>query len=370
MPRIKVLILIKGLGIGGAEKLISEAAPFWDRDRFEYEVVYLLPWKDQLVPALTDARISVTQLGNGRLGIATVRALRSHFRKAQADIVHAHLPTTGILARVFSRAPVVYTEHNVASSYRFPTKQLNRLTYSRNARTIAVSGAVAESISKYAPALVIPNGVSVSVSAEDRQMARQELGISDETVMIAHVGNIRPHKGHHNLMLAVQILQARAENFIVVSIGGEKYPGDLERIRSEASNLGVEGVFRHLGRREDALSFLAAADVVANPSDHEGLPLAVLEAMSLGTPVVATAVGGVPSVIESGSNGVLVPAGDPEALADALLSLATDRQLREQLGAAALRDAKAKHGLEAMVREVESVYDDVAGEFRAPQRQG
>ncbi len=369
MPRIKILVLIKGLGIGGAEKLISEAAPFWDRARFDYEVAYLLPWKDQLVPTLTDAGVQVTQLGNGRLGIATVRAFKSYLKESQPDIVHAHLPTTGVLARIFAGVPVVYTEHNVASSYRFPTKQLNRLTYGRNARTIAVSGAVGESVSKYAEPLVIPNGVSVSVSPEHRQAARLELGIGDDTILIAHVGNIRPHKGHHNLMLAVQILQSKADDFVVVSIGGEKYPGDLERIRSEATALGIEGVFKHLGRREDALSFLAAADVVANPSDHEGLPLAVLEAMSLGTPVVATAVGGVPSVIQTGLNGILVPPGDPEALADALLGIATDRPLREQLGAAALRDATAKHGLEAMVREVESVYAELAAGLKPSQQQ-
>jgi glycosyltransferase involved in cell wall biosynthesis len=98
---------------------------------------------------------------------------------------------------------------------------------------------------------------------------------------------------------------------------------------------------------------------MATPPDHEGLPLAILEAMSLGKPVVATAVGGVPSVIESGVNGLLVPAANPAALADSLLDLANDHELRARLGGQAGEDALAKHGLEAMIRTVEGIYAEV-----------
>jgi glycosyltransferase involved in cell wall biosynthesis len=81
--------------------------------------------------------------------------------------------------------------------------------------------------------------------------------------------------------------------------------------------------------------------------------------MSLGKPVVATAVGGVPSVIESGVNGLLVPPGDPQALAASLKELADDENLRQRMGAQAKADALAKHGLEAMVRSVEKIYEEV-----------
>lgn len=360
----RVLILIKGLGIGGAERLISEATPFWDRDRFEYSVTYLLPWKDQLVPQIVDAGVQVDQVGDGKLGPATYRALRRHLRRTRPHIVHAHLPSTGILARLVSPAPVVYTEHNVASSYRQPTRSLNKATYVRNRRLIAVSDAVAESVSGYpGPSpLVIPNGVSVSVSREEAEAARRELGLSDDTVLITHVGNIRPHKGHSNLINAIAELKRRGNGFHVVSIGGEKYPGDLERIRQEAEAVGVSDVFQALGRREDALAFVGAADVIANPSDHEGLPLAILEAMSLGKPVVATAVGGVPSVIRHGENGLLVPASDPAALADGIAGLVEDQELRSRLGKQAAEDAEAKHGLGPMIAAVESVYMGVLAE--------
>jgi glycosyltransferase involved in cell wall biosynthesis len=299
--------------------------------------------------------------------LSTVRKLRSFLRDVKPDLVHAHLPSTGILARLISPAPVIYTEHNVVSSYRQPTRALNRVTYGRNTRLIAVSGAVAESVVGYPKPdpIVVPNGVSVSVSDEDRRAAREELGASKGTLLIIHVGNIRPHKGHNNLIRAVALLKDMIDDFLVVSIGGEKYEGDVARIEQVASEAGVADVFRVLGRKENALSFVAASNIMANPSDHEGLPLAILEAMSLGKPVVATAVGGVPSVIESGVNGLLVPPGDPQALAASLKELADDESLRQRLGAQAKADALAKHGLEAMVRSVEKIYEEV---LAAPAR--
>jgi glycosyltransferase involved in cell wall biosynthesis len=361
--RVKVAILIKGLGIGGAERLIAEAVPFWDRERFDYRVAYLLPWKDQLVPQISELDVEVTQIGNGRMGPGTWSAMRDYLSRLQPDLVHAHLPSTGILARLTANAPVVYTEHNVVGSYRFPTGFLNRATYSRNARVIAVSDAVAESLSGYpGPApLVIPNGVAVSVEPGWAREARASLGVPEDTVLFAHVGNIRPHKGHKNLIEATALLRSQLDDFAVVSIGGEKYPGDLDRLESEVARLGLENRIRFLGRREDAVDIMASADVAVNPSDHEGLPLAVLEAMTLGRPVVATAVGGVPGVIADEETGLLVPAGDPDALAAAMARLATDHELRDRLAAAGQVAARTGYGLERMVREVESVYEEVIG---------
>jgi glycosyltransferase involved in cell wall biosynthesis len=359
VPKKRVLILIKGLGIGGAERLISEAVPFWDRERYEYRVAYLLPWKNQLVPELERANVPVDQIGNGRLGWITIRALRKFIDKTEPDLIHAHLPSTGILARLVARVPVIYTEHNVASSYRQPTRLLNRLTYKRNAETIAVSDAVAESISGYAEPVVIPNGVSVAIEGDESRTVRAELGLLDGTLLITHVGNIRPHKGHENLMAATRILLTHYSNFLVASIGAEKYPGDLDRLRATAETLGIDGAFQLLGRRPDAVAFLAAADIVVNPSDYEGLPLAVLEAMTLGKPVVATAVGGVPSAIKTMQNGILVPPRDPGRLADGLLELALSEELRNELGIEAMKYALEAHSLEAMVRSVENVYAEV-----------
>jgi L-malate glycosyltransferase len=362
VDRPKVLVAIKGLGLGGAEKLIAESARYWDRSKFDYRVVYALPWKDALVSALEDLDVPVVCVGSNRgfLPRAWLR-LRDLIHDQQVDLVHAHLPSVGVVSRIVSPVPVVYTEHNLAQSYRMPLRMANRASYSRNRRTIAVSNAVADSLAGYPGhhPRVVPNGVVVSVDPESASQARRELGIGDDVPLVVHVGNIRPHKGHDNLIAATSLLRSRSPSTIVVSIGGEKTPGDLARVESVAHAARLGTRLRFLGSRSDALHFLAAADVVVNPSRVEGLPVSVLEAMALSRPLVATAVGGVPSVVRHRETGLLVESGAPGELASAIDELLDDTELAEQLGRSGHELVASTYGLESMVRTVESVYMEV-----------
>jgi glycosyltransferase involved in cell wall biosynthesis len=363
VERARILILIKGLGLGGAERLISDGADHWDRDRFAYRVAYLLPWKCQLVAPIRERGTEVDCLGSKRgMGPTALFNLRKLVRGWRPALIHAHLPSAGILARLSGRTPVVYTEHNIASSYRQPTETLNRLTYGRNAAVIAVSDAVAASLRGYpGPApRVIPNGITFEVSPEESEAVRSELGLRPGQRLVVHVGNIRPHKGHESLIAATRILATEEPNFLVVSVGAEKHDGDLARVRESAQRAGVSDHVLFLGRRPEARAFLAAADIVVNPADFEGLPLAVLEALALGKPVVATAVGGVPTVVIDGVTGRLVPPRDPEALAAAM------REALSSPAAAGWGEAGAElvardHGIARMISDYEKVYDEVIG---------
>lgn len=359
--RVRVLVLIKGLGIGGAERLIVDGAEHWDRERFDYRVAYVLPWKDQMVGSLHAVEVDVECVGSERgMGPRAFRGLRRLVGEWQPDILHAHLPSAGIMARVVGGAPVVYTEHNIAGSYRQPTRTLNRLSYGRNAATIAVSGAVAESIDGYpGPApRVIPNGITFTVTPAEVDAVRTELGIEPDQKLIVHVGNIRPHKGHENLIAATGIIAAAEPRALVVSVGAEKHDGDLARVRDSASSAGVSSHIKFMGRRPEARAFLAAADVVVNPADYEGLPLAVLEGLSLGKPVVATEVGGVPTVVIDGVTGRLVPAKDPEALAAGVLEALTS-PAAPGWGVAGAELVERSHGIGHMITEYEKVYEEV-----------
>lgn len=357
-PR-RILVLIKGLGIGGAEKLISSGAWFWDREQFDYHVAYVLPWKDQLVRELEDQGVEVHFLGTRRgMGPSLLPRLRRLVKDLEIDLVHAHLPATAIAARLASPVPVVYTEHNVADSYRRATRLLNRATYGRNAAVIAVSDAVASSVAGWPGPTrqVIPNGVAVHEDPDVALAAREELGLSESDPMVVHVGNIRPGKGHEVLVQAAAHLIESHPDATVVSIGGEKYPGDLERIRALAEQAGLGDRFRLLGRRPDALAFVETADVFVNPSAVEGLPVAVLEAMALSRAVVATAAGGVPTIVKDGETGILVEPGDPVALAEGAARMLSDRPLAERVGAAARDMVAADYGLQPMVRATEDIY--------------
>ncbi|MDJ0953323.1 MAG: glycosyltransferase [Acidimicrobiia bacterium] len=357
--RPTVVVAIKGLGIGGAEKLIAEGARYWDRTRFDYRVAYALPWKNQLVATLEDIGIPVVCFGSKRgMTPASVARFRRIVREADAALVHAHLPAMGAAARLVSPVPVVYTEHNLAHSYRRPVQIANRSTYSRNAAVMAVSDAVGESIASY-PARrrqVIPNGVAIPPDI-DTTGVRSELGLRDNDRLVVHVGNIRPLKGHRNLVAAATLLDR--DHVLIVSIGGEKTEGDLEEIRSFAADRQAAERIRFLGRREDAIRFMAAADIYVNPADVEGLPVSILEALALSRPVVATAVGGVPSIVRDAETGLLVPPGDPAALAAAIERLLDNPEYAEKLGQAGSELVAADYSLEAMVRATEEVYAEV-----------
>jgi glycosyltransferase involved in cell wall biosynthesis len=267
----------------------------------------------------------------------------------------------GAVARVFAGRPVVYTEHNVASSYRGPVRWANRLTYRRNAAVTAVSPEVAASVSRYPgpDVVVVPNGVSCEAPEGAGARVRRELGLDGSAELVVHVGNIRPHKGHGNLVAAMPALLDSRPDVTVVSIGGEKHDGDLARVSGMAAAVGVSDRLRFLGRREDAIDFIAAADVFVNPADYEGLPVAVLEAMALARPVVATAVGGVPGLVRDGDTGLLVPPGDPAALAGAVARVLDDPDMAGRLGAAGAEVVRAGYSLESMVRRTEALYDEV-----------
>ena len=360
--RIRVLVLIKGLGIGGAETLVAESVTHWDRARFAYHVAYLLPWKDQLVERLNDADVPVECLNWVRApGLKAAGKLRRLTRSFEPDIVHSHLPAASLLARLtLTGVNQVYTEHNLVSSYRPLTRALNRATYARNRAVIAVSDAVAASVEGYpGPRVrVVPNGVSVEVTEAEAATARSELGLKAADALVVHVGNIRPHKGHATLVEAVDHLLQKVSTVTVVSIGGEKNPGDLQRVRDMATARGVADRIRFLGRRADARAFIAAANVVVNPADVEGLPVSLLEALALGRPVVATAVGGVPSVVRHEETGLLVPPGDSEGLAEAMArALASPEALA--WGREGARLVRREFGLDRMVTEYERIYEEV-----------
>jgi glycosyltransferase involved in cell wall biosynthesis len=361
--RLGVLVLVKGLGIGGAEKLISEAAPYWDHERFDYRVGYFLPWKDQLVPDLEKNGVEVKLLG-GRRGTdpRTPGRLRRYVAESRIGLVHAHLPAAGIMARLASPVPVVYTEHNLVSSYRPITKILNRVTYGRNRAVTAVSAPVAEEVKRYrGPKVeVVENGVSMEVAPIRVAAVRDELGLKGDYRLVVHVGNIRPYKGHAHLVQTARWLRDQGARVEIVSIGGEKHPGDLERVRDLARQAGVADTIRFLGRRPEARAFLALADAVVNPSDVEGLPVSLLEAMSLGRPVVATAVGGVPSLIDDGISGLLVPPADPVRMGQAVMRVLEDADLAARLGAGGREQVEARYGVRPMVEAFERIYMRVA----------
>ena len=363
----RVLVLIKGLGRGGAEQLLVNAAPHLDTSRFEYEFAYALPAKDDLVSDLEEAGVSVRCLGGQRTG-RWIDALRTHVRRTRPDLVHAHSPYVAAVARVAlprKGLRMVYTEHNVWQSYHPMTSFANLVTYPRNDHVFAVSHEVRASI-RYPhplrfrlmpPIETLHHGIdAASVSMWARpDGVRAEFGIPDEAPFIATVGSLKPQKDHRNLIRAMVKVRRAVPDARLVLVGDGAGRKELER---DLTNSGLQDSVVLAGYRDDAQRIAAACDVFVLSSKHEGLSIALLEAMALRRPVVVTRVGGLPEVVEHGREGLLVPPQDPAALGHAIAALLSDVGLRKRMGKAAGQRALAFDIRHAVAR-MEQVYREL-----------
>jgi glycosyltransferase involved in cell wall biosynthesis len=336
----RVLWVTKGLGHGGAERLLVSLAKRVDRSKFELEVAYVLPWKDALVPAFDGLGVPVHCLGGSRpFDPRWVIRLHHLVQTGRFDIVHSHMPYVAVGARRIRGPCIIHTEHNTWPTYRPLTRWANRLTYPRNTAVIAVSRAVAESIrpipfaQRWPPVHVIHHGPELpagSASTGDaRARARAALRLADDAVVIGTVGNFTRKKDHATLLKATAHIAERHDELHLVLIGS----GPLEdELRHSSRELGLTDRVLFAGSRDDVADLMPAFDVFALSSRNEGLPIALLEAMGSGIPCVATAVGGVPEVVTDGREGLLVRPEDPVALAEALSTMLSDADVREQAG--------------------------------------
>jgi glycosyltransferase involved in cell wall biosynthesis len=184
---------------------------------------------------------------------------------------------------------------------------------------------------------------------------RAELGIPDGVPLVGTVANFKPHKGQEHLLRAAAIVRRRIPDarFVLVGVGPRE-----GQMRREADQLGLDGAVIFAGFRDDAPRVMRAFDVFVLPSENEGLPIALLEAMAQGRPVVATRVGGTPEVLQHGVQGLLVPPGSPEQLADAITTVLGDRAMRERMGDAG-RSRSSEFDIRKTVGRMETVYQEL-----------
>ena len=366
--RSRVLSLIKGLGPGGAERLLVEQAAGGDRDRFQHEVAYVLDWKRHLVPELEALGVPTHCLGvNDERDPRWATRLAGLLRREHYDIVHAHSPVVATVARVEVRARpkarrpgFVYTEHNRWPSYRTETRLANQLTFGLNDAVFAVSEDVRSSVSpRYRTGVeVVIHGVDVTrvrAHLRDREQTRKELGVLPGESLAVTVANLRDDKNYPGLIEAARLVGERGAPVRFATAG----QGPLEaQIRELRRRSGLGERFALLGYRDDATRLIAAADLFVLASHHEGLPVTVMEALTLGVPVVAPAVGGLPEVVTSGTNGILVAARSAPALADAIAQ-AVEPGVHAHLVAGASRTGDRFSSRHAIAR-IEAAYAALA----------
>tara|TARA_R110002020_G_scaffold441097_3_gene651825 strand:+ start:461 stop:1627 length:1167 start_codon:yes stop_codon:yes gene_type:complete len=371
--KIKVLHLIKSLGRGGAEKLIPETALVHDQDQFEFHCLYFYHQQNNIVEELERAGIQVHLIPSGNLGLFfQVRKVREFIQKKEINIIHAHLPWAGILARSVGsklKIPIVYTEHNTWERYNKLSYWGNRVSFKKQDVAIAVSNEVALSMrlnSIWDPyqrggrmkLKVIQNGVNTEEfkRREKEDGRRKQLGIPKEAPVIGIVSVFRSQKRLWLwVRVALKILEKYPEtHFILVGDGEWK-----RRIETQIEQSGKSANFHLVGVQKDVLPYLSQMDIYLSTSEFEGLPIAMLEAMSCKVPVVATRAGGIGEVIQQGVQGYLTEIEAWEKLSDYCCNLFQKPELHDQMRIAARARVIEQFSMERMVRELERVYLEV-----------
>ncbi len=373
-PPLHVTLVLDIAAHGGAETVLRNTFAHLDPDRVVTDVVCLR----EAGPLAGDFRaggVPVTVLDrSGRWDTSTLPRLVRHLRKVRTDVVlvcnyHRAALMLGRIAAVMARGPVsVVAAHNmdrtVVGSRVLPRYAVETLFLSRGLALLSPSqgrylhdeeGVNRSPLSRVRE-YVVPNGIVMPPprTEENRVSARGELGVDDGHVVIVMLARLTAAKAHHVLLNAVADLHDPRLHVLVVGDGPRR--AELEGI---AAARGLERSVTFLGQRRDVVRLLAGADVFGLSSDHEGVPLSIMEAMAQGLPVVSTDVGAISDLVTDGEEGFLVDRGDSAALGARLRKLADDPGLRRAMGERARvrahRDFTIQGTAEAFSRMVESV---------------
>ena len=364
-----VLHIIKGLGRGGAERLLVNTISNHSKG-FEFHIIYFLPHKNQLLRELENAgaKIHLLPAKNSFGLISNLPALLRLIRMLAPDMIHAHLPISGALAAVASwilNIPMVYTEHNLPSRYRRLTILIHHFTIRQARKILCVSRAVLNDLSlRYGAALkvdLLENGINTELfkaSFFNKEELRREFGFPDICHVIGTVAVFTPQK---RLDRWLQICRKVYEKWPAVTFVLSGHGPLMDKLQIDAADLLEKKVIIFTDRTTTPEKWMASMDIYLMSSDYEGMPLALLEAMSLSLPVVASAVGGIPTVVDHGSNGFLYKPEDIDGAAALIERLIRDQNLCNQLGTAARDKVVQRFSVQRMVGELERVYLDMIG---------
>jgi glycosyltransferase involved in cell wall biosynthesis len=375
MPRpIRILELRSALAAGGGpEKTILLGAARTDPSRFRVTVCYLRDARDDrfaIGPRASELGVDYVEvLERGSFDPRIWPALRRIVSDRETDIIHAHEYKTDLLALLLARAThaiPLSTAHGWSghsARERHVYHPADKRLLSRFPRVIAVSEEIRAELVRHGArperVTTVLNGIDHRAFRrvrEDEAGVRQALGLDPEDVVIGAVGRLGPEKRLDLLLRAVSALRRHRPRLRLLIAGDGNEATSLRRL---AAQLELGDSCRFLGHQDDVARLHHAFDIFVQASDHEGTPNAVLEAMALETPIVATAVGGTCQLLEDGVHGLLVPAGDVEAIARAVDAALTDRAAAARRAMAARVRVATDLSFDTRMSRVESVCDEL-----------
>jgi glycosyltransferase involved in cell wall biosynthesis len=361
---MRILSVIASPAAGGAEILVRNMTREMVRQGHDCHILFMSSaagvgnpseFEAELLASLVPAGVTyeIMEPRGFRNPLIGARQLRRACRDFAADILHVHL-ARGLLSRTLGgmRIATVYTHHNVTAN--FPPL-LFRLFDRFVDAYVAIGDACRDYLAGHVRGrmTMIRNGVPANFESSPRNR-----GPAADPFILS-VGNLTPKKDYANLIEAAAVARSlfgaagRDARFAIAGEGEER-PG-LQRLIAERE-LGAS--FELLGARGDIAELMASADLLVNSSEHEGLPLTLIEAAMSGLPIVATDVGGNGEVVADGVNGFRVPPSDPEALARRIVDALTDEERYRRFSAAAVERSQA-FTMAACVRAHLELYSEV-----------
>ena len=363
-----MLHLIDGLNIGGAEVLLRDLVIGLREVGFQVSVGYSTSGPIQ--ESISEMGISLTRLPRlMRVDPGLFWGICRLIRRERPQIVHTHLFKSdfhGRLAARLCRVPIVVStaHNNDAWAQRAPFGYVYGLTARLADRIITVADEVRDYQihNTYTPAqklITINNGVDVNIfenQSDNGKAVREELGLNSTVPVIGIVCRLERQKDHETFLQAAVVIKAALPDarFLIVGDGSLR---EVLTARARSLNLLPSVIF--CGIRNDIPALLASIDLLVFSSRWEGLPVALLEGMASGLPVVSTAVGGIPGTVLENETALLVPPEDPGELAKACLAILNDQELSRKFGIAGRKRVIEKYSIQAMISNTVNLYEDL-----------
>ena len=363
IPPFKILYFITSLNIGGAEELLLLTIKNLNRHKFRPIVCYL--YGERLEKEIENLGVKVINLKmKNKFDISVLFKLYSLIKKGRFNIIHTHLFHANIIGRIMARllnVPVIISTQHYSFAYNGKLGMfLEKITAPLADRIIAVSEAAKRYCTDEEGILpeklqLIYNGVDLSM--KDRINGKSDLRTQfslNNNFVIGNIGRFAEVKGHRYLLMAVAEIIKKISNIKLVFVGY----GPLKRKIIRLTNaLDISKNVILIDSRRDIPQILDLFDLYVLPSLQEGLSITLLEALAMGKPSIATAVGGNPEVIINGESGILIQPKDHQALAEAIINLLNDREKANALGLNGRLRVKERFDIKRTVSETESLYE-------------
>jgi len=358
---MRILHLIPDLGLGGAQRMLTYAAAAVDRDRYRLQVAH---WgkASALQAELERLGVPVRRLEGGPSLLRLARSFGRQVRLLRPDVVHTHLFDADLIGILAARALGVRRCCATIHSFSFFAVPRHRWRYRwllgpLVGRFLAVSRALADYLVQecrlpVSRVRVVANGIDTARFAP-ATMARPQ---STPGPTVGVLTRLDARKGLPYLLQAMALIRTDFPNARLL-IGGDG--GDRSALEQEARSLGLTGRVEFMGAVSDSAHFYRRLDLFVLPSLDEAFGLVLLEAMAAGLPVVGTRVGGVPEILEDGSQGLLVAPADSQALAGAIRELCSDPLRRRRMGETARQQA-LRFDVGRTAKALQAVYEELA----------